>query len=40
MEPVRWTAHGQGIDPAIDDSVVDHLAAAGFRPEFGARELR
>ncbi|UVF22105.1 hypothetical protein HPT29_023505 [Microvirga terrae] len=40
LERVRRTAHGQGLDLAIDDSVVDHLAAAGFRPEFGARELR
>jgi ATP-dependent Clp protease ATP-binding subunit ClpC len=37
---VRRTAHGQGVDLVIDGSLVDHLAAAGFRPEFGARELR
>lgn len=40
LERVKRTAHAQGIELAIDNSVVDHLAAAGFRPEFGARELR
>jgi ATP-dependent Clp protease ATP-binding subunit ClpC len=40
LERVRRTAHGQGIDVQIDKSLVDHLAAVGFRPEFGARELR
>jgi ATP-dependent Clp protease ATP-binding subunit ClpC len=40
LERVRRTAHGQGIDVEIDKSLVDHLAAVGFRPEFGARELR
>lgn len=28
------------MDLAIDGSLVEHLSAAGFRPEFGARELR
>jgi ATP-dependent Clp protease ATP-binding subunit ClpC len=37
---VRRTAHGQGIELVTDDSLVDHLAEAGYRPEFGARELR
>jgi len=40
LERVKRTAHGQGVDLVIDGSLVDHLAAAGFRPEFGARELR
>ncbi|SOR27607.1 Chaperone protein ClpB [Methylorubrum extorquens] len=40
LERVRRTAQGQGVDLVIDPSLVDHLAAAGFRPEFGARELR
>jgi ATP-dependent Clp protease ATP-binding subunit ClpC len=40
LERVRRTARGQGIDLEIDKSLVDHLAAVGFRPEFGARELR
>ncbi|WP_046863480.1 ATP-dependent Clp protease ATP-binding subunit [Microvirga massiliensis] len=37
---VKRTAHGQGVDLVVDGSLIDHLAAAGFRPEFGARELR
>lgn len=40
LERVRRTAHGQGVELEIDNSLVEHLAAAGFRPEFGARELR
>ena len=40
LERVKRTAHGQGIALEIDESAVEHLAAAGFRPEFGARELR
>jgi ATP-dependent Clp protease ATP-binding subunit ClpC len=40
LERVKRTAHGQGVDLEIDDSLIEHLAAAGFRPEFGARELR
>ena len=40
LERVKRTAHGQGVDLEVDESAVAHLAAAGFRPEFGARELR
>jgi ATP-dependent Clp protease ATP-binding subunit ClpC len=40
LERVRRTAHGQGVELVVDESLVDHLAAEGFRPEFGARELR
>ncbi|SHK46571.1 ATP-dependent Clp protease ATP-binding subunit ClpC [Roseomonas rosea] len=40
LERVKRTARGQGIELEVDDSLLDHLAAAGFRPEFGARELR
>src|SRR5688572_19051010 len=40
LERVKRTAHGQGVELDIDGSLVDHLATAGFRPEFGARELR
>ena len=40
VERVRRTAHGQGIDLVVDDSLLDWLAGAGYRPEFGARELR
>ncbi|MDB5476892.1 MAG: Clp protease ClpC [Phenylobacterium sp.] len=40
LERVRRTAHGQGVDLKIDESLVEHFADEGFRPEFGARELR
>ena len=31
---------GQGVELEFDVSVTDHFGAVGFRPEFGARELR
>jgi ATP-dependent Clp protease ATP-binding subunit ClpC len=40
LERVRRAAHGQGVDLEIDGSLVEHLATAGYRPEYGARELR
>ena len=40
LERVKRTAHGQGVELVTDESLIEHLAAAGFRPEFGARELR
>ena len=40
LERVRRTARGQGVELEIDGSLVEHLAEAGYRPEFGARELR
>jgi ATP-dependent Clp protease ATP-binding subunit ClpC len=40
LERVKRTAHAQGVELEIDNSLIDHLAVAGFRPEFGARELR
>jgi ATP-dependent Clp protease ATP-binding subunit ClpC len=40
LERVKRTAHGQGVQLIVDESLVEHLAAAGFQPEFGARELR
>jgi len=40
LERVKRLAHGQGIDLAFDDSVVKHLAEAGYVPEYGAREIR
>nr|WP_281035767.1 ATP-dependent Clp protease ATP-binding subunit [Mesorhizobium sp. M4B.F.Ca.ET.013.02.1.1] len=40
LERVKRTAHGQGVDLEFDDSLMEQIAAAGFRPEFGARELR
>jgi ATP-dependent Clp protease ATP-binding subunit ClpC len=40
LERVKRTAHGQGIDLEFSPSVIDHLAAVGYVPEYGARELR
>ncbi|MEX3824578.1 AAA family ATPase, partial [Paraburkholderia sp. BR14262] len=40
LEQVRRMAHSQDIDLTFDDSVIDYLAAEGYRPEFGARELK
>ncbi|WP_181708273.1 ATP-dependent Clp protease ATP-binding subunit [Chthonobacter rhizosphaerae] len=40
LERVKRAARGQGVELEIEGSLVDHLAEAGFRPEFGARELR
>ena len=37
---VKRTAMTQGVELEFDESVVDHFAAVGFKPEFGARELR
>ena len=40
LERVRRTAHAQGVELEVDESLVDHLATEGYRPEFGARELK
>jgi ATP-dependent Clp protease ATP-binding subunit ClpC len=40
LERVVRTAAAQDITLKIDESVIDHLAEAGYRPEFGARELK
>ncbi len=40
LERVRRMSHAQGVDVEFDDSLVDHLAAVGYQPEFGARELK
>lgn len=40
LERVKRLAHGQGLAVEFDDSLIDHLADVGYRPEFGARELR
>ncbi|MAU51758.1 MAG: Clp protease ClpC [Roseovarius sp.] len=37
---VKRTAAGQGVELEFDVSLIDHFGAVGFRPEFGARELR
>ena len=40
LDRVKRTALTQGVELEFDVSVVDHFGAVGFRPEFGARELR
>ncbi|MBC7318264.1 ATP-dependent Clp protease ATP-binding subunit [Candidatus Bipolaricaulota bacterium] len=40
LERVKRMAKGQGIDLEFDESLIEHLAEVGYRPEFGARELR
>ncbi|WP_322042030.1 ATP-dependent Clp protease ATP-binding subunit [Paraburkholderia sp. J67] len=40
LEQVQRMARSQDIDLTFDDSVVDFLAADGYRPEYGARELK
>jgi len=40
LQRVERTAAAQDITLKMDQSVVDHLAEAGYRPEFGARELK
>ena len=40
LERVKRLAHGQGVDLEFDETLFDHLAQEGYRPEFGARELR
>jgi ATP-dependent Clp protease ATP-binding subunit ClpC len=40
LDQMRRIASSQDIALSFDDSLVDHLATEGYRPEFGARELR
>jgi len=40
LDRVVRTAAAQRIALQVDDSLVDHLAGTGYRPEFGARELK
>nr|WP_308430421.1 AAA family ATPase [Parvularcula lutaonensis] len=40
LDRVKRTAAGQGIELEFDESIVEHFAEVGFKPEFGARELR
>ncbi|CAG4925199.1 ATP-dependent Clp protease ATP-binding subunit [Paraburkholderia gardini] len=40
LERVVRTAAAQDITLKIGEPVIDHLAEAGYRPEFGARELK
>jgi len=40
LERVKRTAASQGVTVELDDSLVEMLAAEGYRPEYGARELK
>jgi ATP-dependent Clp protease ATP-binding subunit ClpC len=40
LKRVASTALTQGVELEYDSSVVDHFAAVGYQPEYGARELR
>ncbi len=40
LERVRRMAKGQGIELEFEESLIEHLAEVGYKPEFGARELR
>jgi ATP-dependent Clp protease ATP-binding subunit ClpC len=40
LDRVTRTAAAQDITLKMSDALVDHLAEAGYRPEFGARELK
>ena len=40
LDRVKRLTHGQGVTLAFDDSLIQYFANAGYRPEYGARELR
>jgi ATP-dependent Clp protease ATP-binding subunit ClpC len=40
LERVRRTAHAQGVELEVDASLIEYLATEGYRPEYGARELK
>ncbi|WP_044043007.1 ATP-dependent Clp protease ATP-binding subunit [Caballeronia insecticola] len=40
IDRVTRTAAAQDITLKVQDSLIDHLADVGYRPEFGARELK
>ncbi|KDR32374.1 ATP-dependent Clp protease ATP-binding subunit [Caballeronia zhejiangensis] len=40
LDRVARTAAAQDITLRVQDPVIDHLADVGYRPEFGARELK
>ncbi len=40
LELVKRAARGQGVELTFDNSLINHLAEAGYKPEFGARELK
>lgn len=40
LQHVIRTAHSQGVELTLTDAAIDYLADIGYRPEFGARELK
>ncbi|MBX3492643.1 MAG: ATP-dependent Clp protease ATP-binding subunit [Parvibaculum sp.] len=40
LNRVKRTAASQGVEITFDDSLVDTLVAEGYRPEYGAREIK
>jgi ATP-dependent Clp protease ATP-binding subunit ClpC len=40
LDQVARLAKGEGVTLRFDATLVDHLADAGYQPEYGARELR
>jgi ATP-dependent Clp protease ATP-binding subunit ClpC len=40
LEQVAANARAQGIELNFDQSLIDHLTSRGYRPEYGARELK
>ncbi|CAM2198300.1 chaperone protein ClpB [Paraburkholderia kururiensis] len=40
LDQVKRVARSQNVEIEFDESVVDRLATQGYRPEYGARELR
>jgi ATP-dependent Clp protease ATP-binding subunit ClpC len=40
LERVEQTAAGQNVELEFTDDLIEHLADIGYKPEFGARELK
>jgi ATP-dependent Clp protease ATP-binding subunit ClpC len=40
LERVKRLSRGQGVTLEFDDSLTEYFSNAGYRPEYGARELR
>ena len=35
-----WISASQGVTLTFDQTLIDHFAEEGYKPEFGARELK
>ena len=40
LDRVRRTAKGQDVELEFSEDLIEHLAEVGYKPEFGARELK